>query len=132
MADVPVPHKTALLSDNGSGYISKPFNEYLEQQQIKHIFAAPLHPQTCGKFERLNRTAKAKLKLVIYSSPDELEQAVAEFQQWYNHERYHQACGRVASAGQPAPRGRLRGPRPSGAQQEKTTAGPNRRSKASV
>lgn len=95
MADVPVQHKTAVLSDNGSGYISKPFNEYLEQQQIKHIFAAPLHPQTCGKFERLNRTAKARIKLVIYTSPGELEAAVADFQQWYNHERYHQALGNL-------------------------------------
>jgi transposase InsO family protein len=58
-------------------------------QAIRHIFAAPLHPQTCGKFERLNRTAKAKLNLVIYSSPGELAQAVGEFQDWYNHERYH-------------------------------------------
>jgi len=85
----------AVLSDNGSGYISKPFNEYLEYQQIKHIFAAPLHPQTCGKFERLNRTAKAKIKLVVYTSPGELEGAVADFQQWYNHERYHQALGNL-------------------------------------
>jgi putative transposase len=95
MANVPVEHKTAVLSDNGSGYISKPFNEYLAQQQIKHFFAAPLHPQTCGKFERLNRTAKAKIKLVIYTSPGELEAAVADFQQWYNHERYHQALGNL-------------------------------------
>jgi transposase InsO family protein len=37
---VPVEHKPALLSDNGSGYISRPFNEYLDLQQIRHIFAA--------------------------------------------------------------------------------------------
>ncbi len=98
MADVPVEHKTALLSDNGSGYISKPFNEYLEQQAIKHIFAAPLHPQTCGKFERLNRTAKARIQVVIYTSPGELEAAVADFQQWYNYERYHQALGNLRPA----------------------------------
>lgn len=98
MAGVPVQHKPAVLSDNGSGYISKPFNEYLEQQQIRHFFAAPLHPQTCGKFERLNRTAKARIKLVIYTSPGELEAAVADFQQWYNHERYHQALGNLRPA----------------------------------
>lgn len=95
MAEVPVEHKPALLSDNGSGYISKPFNEYLSQQQIKHFFAAPMHPQTCGKFERLNRTVKARIRMVIYTSPGELEAAVADFQQWYNHERYHQALGNL-------------------------------------
>ena len=95
MQYVPVEHKAALLSDNGSGYISKPFNEFPAFHQIRHIFAAPMHPQTCGKFERLNRTAKAKLKLVIYASPEELQVAVAEFQHWYNHERYHQALGNL-------------------------------------
>ena len=70
--DVPVAHKPTLLSYNGSGYISRSFNEYLELMQIRHIFTARLHPQTIGKFERLNRTAKDKLGLVIYTSPDEL------------------------------------------------------------
>jgi len=95
MQDVPVEHKPALLSDNGSGYISRPFNEYLELQQIRHIFAARRHPQTVGKFERVNRTAKQKLRTVVYRSPEELEQAVAEFQRWYNHQRYHEALGNL-------------------------------------
>ena len=95
MQDVPVEHKPALLSDNGSGYISRPFNEYLEWQQIRHIFAARRHPQTVGKFERVNRTAQQKLRTVVYRSPEELERAVAEFQHWYNHQRYHEALGNL-------------------------------------
>jgi len=67
MAQVPVEHKPVLLSDNGSGYISGPLNEYLDLMQIRHIFCAALHPQTIGKFERLNRTAQAKLGLIIYT-----------------------------------------------------------------
>jgi len=92
---VPVEHKPALLSDNGSGYLSKPFDEYLDLMQIHHIFAERLHPQTIGKFEQLNGTAKAKLGLVIYTSPEELKRAVARFQHWYNHERYHEALGNL-------------------------------------
>ncbi len=57
--------------------------------------AVALHPQTIGKFERLNRTAKAKLGLVIYTWPGELKRAVARFQHWYNHERYHEALGNL-------------------------------------
>jgi putative transposase len=72
VAQVPVEHKPALLSDNGSGYVSKLFNDYLEFQRIRHLFAARYHPQTVGKFERLNRTTKAKLGLVVCRSPEEL------------------------------------------------------------
>jgi hypothetical protein len=32
---------------------------------------------------------------VIYHTPEELEGVVAEFQHWYNHERYHEALGNV-------------------------------------
>ena len=96
--DVPVEHKPNLLSDNGSGYISQPFNEYLDLQNIHHIFAARRHPQTVGKFERVNRTAKQKLQVVVYNSPEELERAVAEFHHWYNYERYHEALGNVRPA----------------------------------
>lgn len=93
--DVPVELKATLLSDNGSGYISEPFNEYLRQVGIRHVRAAPLHPQTCGKYERLNRTAKDKLGLVIYTSPEQFRRAVIEFHRWYNHERYHEALGNL-------------------------------------
>ena len=88
-------HKTTLLNDNGPSYISEPFNEYLETIGIRHIFAARRHPQTVGKFERLNRTAKSRLRLVVHGSPGELEEAVSEFAHWYNHERYHEAIGSV-------------------------------------
>jgi transposase InsO family protein len=37
MQKVSVQHKVKLLSDNGSGYISKPFNEYLDAVGIKHL-----------------------------------------------------------------------------------------------
>jgi putative transposase len=95
MDHVPVEQKTTLLSDNGSGYISKPFNEYLAFTGIRHIHSAPLHPQTCGKYERLNRTLKDRVGLVVYTSPETLQQAAREFQRWYNHDRYHEALGNV-------------------------------------
>ena len=44
MTDVPVNDRTKLLSDNGSGYVSRAFRDYLHLVGIRHILAAPYHP----------------------------------------------------------------------------------------
>ena len=98
MRYVPIEQRVKLLTDNGSGFISKPFNEYLKQLKIPHLYAQRNHPQTNGKIERLNRTAKEKVTLVLYSSPRELEEALDRFRHWYNHEHYHEALGNLHPA----------------------------------
>ncbi|MBP6965386.1 MAG: DDE-type integrase/transposase/recombinase [Armatimonadetes bacterium] len=94
LAGVPVEYRsTKLLSDNGSGYISETFNRFLVSQGIGHIYARRNHPQTNGKFERMNKTAKERICLVQFYSPGELEAAVEEFVHWYNHVHYHERIG---------------------------------------
>ncbi len=44
MTEVPVADRTSLLSDNGSGYVSRGFGDYLRLVGIRHILAAPFHP----------------------------------------------------------------------------------------
>ena len=91
MSDVPVEDRTKLLSDNGSGYISRAFQEYVQLVGIRHIFTAPYHPQTNGKLERYHQTLKRSVNQVVYDVPVDLQQAIGEFVEFYNHRRYHKA-----------------------------------------
>jgi putative transposase len=76
-------------------YIARPFNLFLEQSGIDHIYSARNHPQTNGKIERLNRTAKERLNLVVYTSPSELQEALNTFRDWYNSEHYHKSINNL-------------------------------------
>ena len=44
MTEVSVADRTSLLSDNGSGYVSRAFRDYLQMVGIRHILATPFHP----------------------------------------------------------------------------------------
>jgi len=95
MTDVPVEDRTRLLSDNGPGYISRQFGDYLRLVGIRHILASPYHPQTNGKIERYHRTIKGELSLAPYEMPSELEEAIRTFIDYYNYQRYHEGLGNV-------------------------------------
>ena len=66
-----------MLSDNGSGYVSRAFNDYLHLVGIRHILAAPYHPQTNGKLERYHQSIKRDVNQVPYELPSDLEAAIA-------------------------------------------------------
>ena len=95
MTEIPVQDRTRLLSDNGSGYVSRAFRDYLHLVGIRHILAAPFHPQTNGKLERYHQTIKQDVNQVRYEVPSDLEEAIAAFVGSYNHKRYHMALGNV-------------------------------------
>lgn len=69
MTEVPVEDTTKLLTDNGPGYVSKVFREYLRLLGIRNILAAPFHPRTRGsthvaihgKLERYHQTIKPEV-----------------------------------------------------------------------
>jgi putative transposase len=98
MTDVPVENRTRLLSDNGAGYVSRTFREYLSLVGIEHILAAPYHPQTNGKVERYQQSLKRDVNQLPYELPSQLELAIADFVDYYNYRRYHKALGNVAPA----------------------------------
>jgi len=95
MTDVPVEDRTVLLSDNGAGYLSRQFGEYLRLVGIRHIIASPYHPQTNGKIERYHRTIKGELDLLPYDVPSALEEAIRAFVDYYNYRRYHEGLSDV-------------------------------------
>ena len=98
MTGVPVDDRTRLLSDNGPGYIARAFREYLQLVGIRHILAAPFHPQTNGKLERYHQTLKRSVNQLPYEVPGDLETAIGDFVSYYNFRRYHKALGDVTPA----------------------------------
>ncbi len=95
MTDVAIEDRTKLLSDNGSGYVSRAFRDYLQLVGIRHILAAPYRPQTNGKLERYHQTIKRDVNQVVYEVPNELGREIIRFVEYYNHRRYHKALGNV-------------------------------------
>ncbi len=98
MTDVPVEDRTRLLSDNGAGYVSRAFRDYLGLVGIGHILAAPFHPQTNGKVERYQQSLKRVVNQLPYELPSQLERAITDFVDYYNYRRYHKALGDVTPA----------------------------------
>lgn len=98
MEQVPLDTRARLLTDRGSGYLADAFEEYLETLSMQHIYCAPYHPQTNGKIERFHETLKARINLLVYTSPEVLRQAMADFIAFYNTHRYHEGILNVTPA----------------------------------
>jgi transposase InsO family protein len=64
--DVPLRQRPRLLSDNGPGFISDAFAQWLAQHGIQQVRGAPTHPQTQGKIERWHQTMTNRIGLVAY------------------------------------------------------------------
>ena len=76
----------------------EPFGTNLHLVGIRHILAAPFHPQTNGKLERYHRTIKMEVNQIPYEFPVDLEKAIADFVEYYNFRRYHKALGDITPA----------------------------------
>ena len=93
MEKVPVEDRTRFLSDRGPGFLARALEDYLRMLEIRHIYCSPYHPQTNGKLERFHETLKARLNLLVFTSPEARRAAMAEFIEFYNHRRYHEGIG---------------------------------------
>ena len=98
LPQAPLDARARLVTDHGSGFLAGAFEDYLRALGIRHIYCAPHHPQTQGKLERFHETLKARLNLLVYTSPGRLHAAMAAFIDFYNHRRYHEGLDNVTPA----------------------------------
>ena len=81
-----------VMTDNGSCYRSRCFNDALGQ--AAHKYTRPYRPQTNGKIERFHRTLAAEWAYVRHYSSDKAR--AGTYQAWihdYNHHRPHTGIG---------------------------------------
>jgi len=82
----------AILSDNGSAYISRVHAHACRKLRIRHLRIRPRRPQTNGKAERFIRTMLAGWAYgAIYASSQERTTALDGWLWHYNHQRRHSA-----------------------------------------
>lgn len=82
------------LTDNGSPYRSKAFADALAATRTVHKRTQPYTPRTNGKVERYNQIMIAEwLYVRPYDSDDSRTEYLADFLNYYNHERPHSALG---------------------------------------
>ena len=98
MEQVPVEYLTRLLSDRGPGFLAWALEDYLRMLEIRHIYCSPYPPQTNGTLERFHEALTARLNLLVFTSPETLRAAMAEFIKFYNYHRYHEGIGSVTPA----------------------------------
>ena len=58
----------AIISDGGSHFYNKPFDNLMTKYGVKHKVATPYHPQTCGQVDLADREIKTILMKVVNSN----------------------------------------------------------------
>jgi transposase InsO family protein len=95
---VPADRRPRLLSDNGPSYVASDLSDWLGEQGMKHTRGKPYHPMTQGKIERWHLSLKSRILLENYYLPGDLERAIADFVEHYNHRRCHEALDNLTPA----------------------------------
>jgi len=81
-----------LISDNGSQFISKDFEELLALLEFSHTLTSPNHPQSNGKLERFHRTLKTEhVRRASYLEYQDACIRLADWIAYYNSVRLHSA-----------------------------------------
>jgi len=86
-----------VMTDNGSGYVSKLFRGACEDLGTRHVRTRPYRPQTNGKAERFIQTLLREWAYERpYRSARARARALGPWLERYNRERPHRGIGRVA------------------------------------
>jgi transposase InsO family protein len=81
-----------IISDNGSRFISKDFEELVALLEFDHTCTSANHPQSNGKLERFHKTLKTEhVRRTAYTGYDDARIRIALWIAYYNSERLHSA-----------------------------------------
>ncbi|MGH7107347.1 MAG: integrase core domain-containing protein, partial [Acetobacteraceae bacterium] len=87
-------HFRAVLTDNGSAYISQAFADTCRQLRLKHRFTRPYTPRTNGKAERFIQTALREWAYArSYQNSQQRSQELRSWLHEYNWHRPHRSLG---------------------------------------
>jgi transposase InsO family protein len=85
---------TRVLSDNGSGYVSRVFRAGCAALGLRHRRTRPYTPRTNGKAERFIQTLLREWAYVApYATSQERRRALRPWLRYYNQERPHASLG---------------------------------------
>ena len=94
----------AVLTDNGSAFISDAFGAACQRFRIRHKRTRPYRPQTNGKAERFIQTLLREWAYVrAYRSSAERARSLGPFLRYYNHRRPHAGIGGAIPISRVAP-----------------------------
>lgn len=81
----------AVMSDNGSCYVSRPFADACQRFRLRHLRTRPYTPRTNGKAERVIQTLLREWAYVVpYARSAHRTAALRSWMRYYNHRRPHQ------------------------------------------
>jgi transposase InsO family protein len=79
-----------VMSDNGSGYVSRAFRAACAARALRHLRTRPYTPRTNGKAERFIQTLLREWAYVQpYATSGHRRRALQPWLRYYNHERPH-------------------------------------------
>ena len=69
-----VSYPRVIQSDNGSNFVSKEFQAYVQRHNIKHVCSSPYHPESQGALERYHQTLKTMLRKYCHDNTKNWEE----------------------------------------------------------
>jgi transposase InsO family protein len=79
-----------IISDNGSQFISKEFNQFIKDVEFTHVKTSVNYPQANGKIERFHRTISEEcLRIKSPHTLDGFKIYIEDYVNFYNTKRLH-------------------------------------------
>ena len=98
-------HVRRVMTDNGSGYVSRAFRTTCDALAPRHLRTRPYTPRTNGKAERFIQSLLREWAYTVpYATSRDRRRALRPYVQYYNRQRPHASlgyeapCSRLTSA----------------------------------